>query len=60
MSKKSACKAKLRYDSEEKAKAAADRAAAFYSKEFSFYRCPICQEWHTTNKKQGQPADSEQ
>jgi len=59
MSKRSACKAKLRYDSEEKAKAAADRASAFYSKEFIIYHCPICQEWHTTNKKQGPLANPE-
>lgn len=51
MSKKSACKAKLRYDTEEKAKAAADRASTFYSEEVKAYLCPICQGWHTTKKK---------
>jgi hypothetical protein len=51
MSKKSACKAKLRYDSEDKAKAAADRAAAFYSEEVKIYQCPVCQGWHTTKRK---------
>jgi len=38
MSKKSACKAKLRYESEDKAKAAADRACAFYSEDMQIYR----------------------
>jgi len=52
MSKKSACKAKLRYESENKAKAAADRAAVFYSEDMQIYRCPICQGWHTSKKKQ--------
>jgi Zn finger protein HypA/HybF involved in hydrogenase expression len=51
MSKKSACKAKLRYESEEKARAAADRAAAFYAEEVKIYRCPVCQGWHTTKRK---------
>lgn len=56
MSKKSACKAKLRYDSEDKAQAAADRAADFYTEEVNIYHCPICQGWHTTKKKRGHSA----
>lgn len=51
MSKKSACKAKLRHETEEKAKEAAERASAFYSEEFKIYRCPVCQGWHTTKRK---------
>jgi lipopolysaccharide biosynthesis regulator YciM len=50
MSKKSACKAKLRYESEELAKQAAERAAAFYTAEMKIYHCPICQGWHTTKR----------
>lgn len=52
MSKKSACKSKLRYDSEEQAEAAAVRAANFHMYDFDFYNCPVCKGWHTMKKKQ--------
>jgi hypothetical protein len=51
MSKKSACKAKLKYADEATAQKAADKATEFRGVEFKIYNCPVCQGWHTTTKK---------
>jgi len=51
VSKKSACKAKIRYVTEEQARAAADRTSAFYGEPVKVYECPVCRSWHTTKKK---------
>jgi len=51
LSKKSACKSKLRHLNEEAAQQYADRSSAFHSVMFEIYRCPICDGWHTKKSK---------